>query len=65
MMSINAIKGVEIGMGFAAAATPGSQVHDEFAPDPEAERGVQRLTNRAAGRKGASPTASRSSCGRR
>ena len=29
-MSIQAIKGVEIGMGFSAANTPGSSVHDEI-----------------------------------
>ncbi len=28
LMSIQAIKGVEIGLGFASAAAPGSQVHD-------------------------------------
>ena len=50
MMSINAIKGVEIGMGFAAAGTPGSQVHDEFAPG--GPTGVQRLSNRAGGTEG-------------
>ncbi len=51
MMSINAIKGVEIGMGFEAAATPGSQVHDEFAPGVGGD-GIQRLTNRAGGTEG-------------
>ena len=50
ILSINAIKGVEIGMGFAAAATPGSQVHDEFAPG--GPTGVQRLSNRAGGTEG-------------
>ncbi len=50
LMSINAIKGVEIGMGFEAAATPGSGVHDEFAPG--GDTGVQRLTNRAGGTEG-------------
>ncbi|MBC8102640.1 MAG: chorismate synthase [Cytophagales bacterium] len=50
MMSINAIKGVEIGMGFAAAETPGSQVHDEFSPG--GPTGVQRLSNRAGGTEG-------------
>jgi len=34
VMSIQAIKGVEIGMGFEAARRPGSQVHDEIAFDP-------------------------------
>jgi chorismate synthase len=52
MMSINAIKGVEIGMGFEAAATPGSQVHDEFAPGGARGDGIQRLTNRAGGTEG-------------
>jgi chorismate synthase len=50
MLSINAIKGVEIGMGFEAAATPGSKVHDEFAPG--GPTGVQRLSNRAGGTEG-------------
>src|SRR5690606_4248248 len=30
VMSINAFKGVEIGIGFEAAHRPGSQVHDEI-----------------------------------
>jgi chorismate synthase len=51
VMSINAIKGVEIGMGFEAAATPGSRVHDEFAPTLDGD-GVQRLSNRAGGTEG-------------
>jgi len=50
ILSINAIKGVEIGMGFTAAETPGSKVHDEFAPG--GPTGVQRLTNRAGGTEG-------------
>lgn len=50
MLSINAIKGVEIGMGFAAAATPGSKVHDEFSTG--GALGVQRLSNRAGGTEG-------------
>ena len=49
LMSINAIKGVEIGMGFLAAATPGSQVHDEFTM---AGGEVHRLSNRAGGTEG-------------
>lgn len=32
VMSLNAVKGVEVGMGFEAARRPGSQVHDEFIP---------------------------------
>ena len=50
MMAINAIKGVEIGMGFGVADVPGSQVHDEFAAG--GDTGVQRLTNRAGGTEG-------------
>ncbi|MFO0995367.1 MAG: chorismate synthase [Alphaproteobacteria bacterium] len=30
MMSINAVKGVEIGSGFRAASTPGEEAHDEM-----------------------------------
>lgn len=30
LMSIQAIKGVEVGIGFGAASTPGSKVHDEI-----------------------------------
>jgi chorismate synthase len=50
VMSIPAIKGVEVGEGFAAAALPGSRVHDEIAFD--GERGYYRLTNRAGGLEG-------------
>ena len=46
MMSIQAIKGVEIGAGFECAVLPGSQIHDEiFLADGR----VQRKTNRAGG----------------
>jgi chorismate synthase len=50
VLSINAIKGVEIGIGFAAAETPGSKVHDEFSPG--GPTGVARLSNRAGGTEG-------------
>ena len=50
LMSIQAIKGVEIGLGFAAATRPGSQVHDEIFHSPE--RGFYRHTNRAGGLEG-------------
>ncbi|AEF95026.1 chorismate synthase [Desulfotomaculum nigrificans CO-1-SRB] len=50
MMSVQAIKGVEIGLGFAAAAIPGSQVHDEILYDPD--KGYYRPTNRAGGIEG-------------
>ena len=49
MMSIQAIKGVEIGAGFACAVLPGRQIHDEiFLADGR----VQRKTNRAGGLEG-------------
>ncbi len=50
VMSIPAIKGVEIGEGFAGAARPGSRVHDEIAY--EESRGYYRRTNRAGGLEG-------------
>jgi chorismate synthase len=53
LMSIPAVKGVEIGMGFEGARRPGSQVHDELerGGDPRTG-GVQRRTNRAGGLEG-------------
>jgi chorismate synthase len=53
MMSIQAIKGVEVGDGFATAGRRGSQAHDEIAPGPD---GVRRLTNRAGGIEGGMST---------
>lgn len=50
LMSIQAIKGVEVGIGFEAAERPGSQVHDEIYYNPE--RGFYRQTNRAGGLEG-------------
>ena len=35
MMSINAFKGVEFGLGFEMAKMPGSEVHDEISWDEE------------------------------
>lgn len=49
LMGIQAIKAVEIGDGFALAATRGSLAHDEMVP---ADDGVQRLTNRSGGTEG-------------
>jgi chorismate synthase len=50
IMSIQAIKGVEVGTAFDNARKPGSQVHDElFAGGP---KGLTRLTNRAGGIEG-------------
>jgi chorismate synthase len=49
VMSIQAFKGVEIGVGFEAARLPGSRVHDEiFFVDGE----IVRRTNRAGGLEG-------------
>ncbi|MGI5875256.1 MAG: chorismate synthase [Dethiobacteria bacterium] len=50
LMSIPAIKGVEIGLGFKAAAVPGSQVHDPIILSRE--RGICRPTNNAGGLEG-------------
>ena len=53
MMSIPAVKGVEIGAGFTAARKRGSQVHDEIhAADRERSGNVARRTNRAGGLEG-------------
>jgi len=57
LMSVQAIKGVEIGLGFEAARRPGSQVHDEISYDLSAlERGSNiaytRSTNNAGGLEG-------------
>ncbi|RJX18723.1 MAG: chorismate synthase [Desulforudis sp.] len=50
LMSIQAIKGVEIGAGFHGAACPGSEVQDEIFYDQD--RGYYRQTNRAGGLEG-------------
>lgn len=50
LMSIQAIKGVEIGAGFAVGHTSGKDVHDEIYFDEE--RGYYRKTNRAGGIEG-------------
>jgi len=56
VMSIQAIKGVEIGLGFAVAERPGSQVHDPIAYDAgrrdESCLGFIRATNNAGGIEG-------------
>ncbi|WP_028986660.1 chorismate synthase [Thermicanus aegyptius] len=54
ILSIQAFKGVEIGIGFEAAHLPGSQVHDEILHDPE--KGYTRRTNRAGGIEGGMST---------
>lgn len=50
VVSINAFKGVEIGIGFEAGKLRGSQVHDEILYDPE--RGYYRASNRLGGFEG-------------
>ena len=53
VMAVQAIKGVEIGMGFEAARRPGSQVHDPIHYDPSQRDtpcfGYTRPTNNAGG----------------
>jgi chorismate synthase len=59
-MSIPAVKGVGIGLGFAVAGVPGSEAHDEIvAAEPGAadrSGGFRRLTNRAGGLEGGMTT---------
>ena len=50
MMSIQAMKGVEIGMGFGVGEIPGSQIHDPIYYN--AEQGFTRGTNSAGGIEG-------------
>lgn len=55
MLSIPAIKGVEIGIGFKVAEEPGSKVHDEIERadlDESRRGGYRRRTNRAGGFEG-------------
>ena len=50
IMSIPAVKGVELGLGFEAARRKGSEVHDEILP------GFARATNRSGGTEGGMTT---------
>jgi chorismate synthase len=54
LMSIPAIKGVEIGLGLEGARLQGSEVHDEIDADASRTRagGVRRRSNRAGGLEG-------------
>ncbi len=57
LMSIQAIKGVEVGLGFGVAERPGSEVHDEIFYDVAKLEGgalspVYRATNNAGGIEG-------------
>ncbi|MBT8395842.1 MAG: chorismate synthase [Gemmatimonadetes bacterium] len=54
VLSVHAVKGVEIGPAFQSAFTPGSEVHDAIVPAPERPRtgGLGRDSNRAGGLEG-------------
>jgi chorismate synthase len=54
IMSIPAVKGVEIGIGFESSRLPGSEVHDEIELQANSARtgNVKRRTNRAGGLEG-------------
>lgn len=58
MMSIQAMKGVEIGLGFEASRRRGSEVHDEIAVDSSRDRagGFRRTRNHAGGLEGGTTT---------
>lgn len=57
VMSIPAVKGTEIGLGFAAAGLRGSAAHDEIVRgDDPREGGFGRLSNRAGGLEGGMTT---------
>src|SRR5919107_1443895 len=53
LMGIQAIKGVEVGDGFALAADPGSRAHDEIVGTPE---GIRRTSGRSGGTEGGMTT---------
>ena len=53
LMGIQAIKGVEIGDGFAIARGPGSAAHDEIEPGPD---GPRRTSGRSGGTEGGMST---------
>ncbi len=54
VLSIQAVKGVEVGEGFLGAFRTGSEVHDPIIPAPErpGSGGMGRATNRAGGLEG-------------
>jgi chorismate synthase len=54
VMSIQAVKGVELGLGFEGARRPGSEVHDHIVRAEEKPRtgGIGRASNRAGGLEG-------------
>jgi chorismate synthase len=54
LLSLQAVKGVEVGLGFATAKLPGSQVHDEIAFDQQ--HGFVRYSNNSGGLEGGMST---------
>jgi chorismate synthase len=54
LLSLQAVKGVEVGLGFATAKLPGSQVHDEIAFDQQ--HGFVRHSNNSGGIEGGMST---------
>ena len=56
LMGIQAIKGVEVGDGFALAATPGSEAHDEIVSTDD---GLRRTSDRSGGTEGGMSTGER------
>jgi chorismate synthase len=56
LMSVQAIKGVEVGDGFAAAARPGSRAHDAIVPAARQSGRPRRRTGRAGGIEGGMST---------
>jgi len=54
LLSLQAVKGVEIGLGFATARLPGSRVHDEI--DFDSQSGFLRRSNNSGGTEGGMST---------
>lgn len=52
MVSINAVKGVEIGTGFENTRKPGREVQDVIVPDTSDPRNFRQITNHAGGIEG-------------
>lgn len=52
MLSINAVKGFEYGMGFAGVGLRGSQVNDTFVPNNTDAKGITTETNHSGGIQG-------------
>ncbi len=58
LMSIQAVKGIEIGLGFRGVDRPGSRFHDEITYEPHPEGGgtYRRITNNLGGLEGSMTT---------